>query len=105
MISTDRYANLWSCMTSYIYGRSERGSEQRERGEEVLDNLAKSSRWSGQEISLEPLEDGWKITIFSCYTHSYDENGDHLYEESPKIILFVPKDATKPPTLTQTEGG
>jgi len=36
--------------------------------EEDIVALGNAGRWHGQELSVEPREDGWLIKVFSCYS-------------------------------------
>ena len=92
--------NLWECLTGRVYSKNI-GEYSRQQGQKFLKRLALTSRFPGQEIALKVLEDGWQITIFSSYTTDYDERGDIIHTPVDEILIHIPSDLGKPPTIRE----
>ena len=65
-------------------------TEGRKRGDAMLEGLARTQRYGGQEISLEVADGGWKISVFSCHG-----------SRDTEIIIFIPADHREPPTIRE----
>lgn len=63
-------ANLWELMVSDLARQSREHRPQIQRWRNIIDHLSDSAQMGRQEITLEPVEEGWLIEIFSCYDRS-----------------------------------
>lgn len=94
--------NLWEAITAsqqnsrlFDEGRELRALGPRVSGQDI-DDLNKSARWNGQELSVTPNEDGWIIKVFSCYTDHSDQSG---------IEILIPKDSKQPVRVLKDRTG
>lgn len=84
--------NLWEAITAARtnHDKDSKGQEPRCLGPRVVDSdvdgLSKSARWYGQELSVRATDEGWVITVFSCWDDR-DECG---------IEILIPKDGKEP---------
>lgn len=80
--------NLWEAMTAAE--TNHRREPETARGPEVtetdLQELSRSARFSGQELSLQATEQGWVLKVFSC-------DSDRVQDE---IEILIPKDGIIP---------
>ena len=74
--------NLWELITHARAGGSARVSE--EHAEQVQQALGAAAHWNGQELSLQPVEEGWLIRIFSCFD-------DDLPGDGMAYSILIPK--------------
>lgn len=79
--------NLWECLTR-CDSLNRRNESAPNVPEGILEELHKCSRFYGQEIRLEPTEEGWKIRIEHC-------DDSHLSYGSGVEILIT-KDHREP---------
>ena len=63
-------ANLWELMVGELVRQSREHHPDIQRWRDIIDHLSDSAQIRGQEITLEPVEEGWLIEIFSCHDHS-----------------------------------
>jgi hypothetical protein len=63
-----RSINLWECLTKLESLNAKDQYVNPKVTDDDMVALGNSGRWHGQELSLEPREDGWLIKVFSCYS-------------------------------------
>jgi hypothetical protein len=54
--------------------------------DEDITALGNSTRWHGQEFSVQATDDGWLIKVFSCYSDGCPEG----------VEILIPKDRYQP---------
>lgn len=87
-----RSINLWSAMTS-IEASKESFADRITSDD--LRELGETARWHGQELSLQPTEEGWLIKVFSCFS----EDG------VTGIEILIPKDHREPTKILKDRNG
>ena len=82
----NRSINLWECLTSLesIHRRDKYCSPR--VMDEDISALSLSSRYYGQELSVQATDEGWLIKVFSCYSDGCPEG----------IEILIPKDRLQP---------
>lgn len=91
--------NLWEAITAAEINHKKlmEGKDPRAYGPEVSTDqvtaLSRSARWSGQELSIEPTEEGWLIKVFSCY------------DSVDGIEILIPKDHKLPAKIVLDRNG
>ena len=89
-ISTDmRHINLWKLLTDCPLDASARSLAVRHNiGREVQGLLNQAKRVDGQELNLDVDDQGWTITVYSCWRNDRGLMGadDYLFK------VYIPKD-------------
>lgn len=91
--SVNTEVNLWEGITAAASNRKAFDEDRplKALGPKVttadLENLSKSARTNGQELSVEASEEGWIIKVFSCY------------DTDNKISILIPKESTASPFI------
>ena len=101
MEQTSNTINLWEAITAAESNRrrDEEGRATTALGPKVVENdliaLSQSARWSGQEIDIKATNEGWLISVFSCYE----------IKNECSVQVLIPKDHNKPAQIVYDRNG
>lgn len=92
--------NLWELLTRRHSDAVHDRDPDIQRWKDVIGHLTDSAQMHGQELSIEPVEEGWLIEVFTCYDYEL-EDGYHLVPaDVPHYYILLPKSGG-PPVVSQ----
>jgi hypothetical protein len=83
--------NLWELITRRHCDAVHERDPDIQRWKDVIGHLTDSAQMHGQEFSIEPVEEGWLIEIFTCYDYDHDEDGYVVAADVPHYYVLIPK--------------
>jgi hypothetical protein len=87
---SDLRLNLWELITGEHARRVHEHDPRIQQTHDIVQHLSDSARMKGQELAIEPVEEGWLIEVFSCWD---DQRGT---PQSGSWFILIPKHGGTP---------